>query len=192
LDLSDFINLKELDCHENKLTILNLSNCSQLEKTYCKNNLLTDITLPKNSTNLKILGLPNNNFPIQDLSFLTPYTNLEELYLGNFAYSWDNSSSKEKIDQGIYNKFTGSLDYLSGMRQLKQLYIGNTDLSEVDLAKLPSSLWRIGYSTELRPNCQLTKIVPLLDNYNKYGRCQKCQKPNTGYNDLCQPCQNQK
>jgi len=27
LDLSDFINLKELDCHENKLTTLNLSNC---------------------------------------------------------------------------------------------------------------------------------------------------------------------
>jgi hypothetical protein len=40
------------------------------------------------------------------------------------------------------NKFTGSLDYLSGMKELKNLNINDTDLNEVDVAKLPDSLER--------------------------------------------------
>ncbi|CAJ0749053.1 22852_t:CDS:2 [Entrophospora sp. SA101] len=60
LDLTDFINLKDLDY-----------------------NLLTNLTLPTNPTNLKTLDLKNNNFPLQDLAFLVPTTNLEQLELGN-------------------------------------------------------------------------------------------------------------
>jgi len=47
LDLSDFTNLKRLDC---------------------SNNNLTTITLAPNLTNLKELDLRNNNFPNQDLN----------------------------------------------------------------------------------------------------------------------------
>lgn len=150
LDLSDFVNLKKLNCCDNKFTSLNVSNCSSLTELKCRNNLLTDIVLPTNPTNLKVLILADNNFLEQDLSFLVPYTSLEEFYLEN-------------------NKFTGSLDYLSGMEQLRKLHIGNTDLNEVDLSKLPKSLEKIEHSTYYRPNCKLTEIIPQLERFNKYG-----------------------
>jgi len=38
------------------------------------------------------------------------------------------------------NKFTGSLNYLSGMDKLKELNINDTDINEVNIDKLPSSL----------------------------------------------------
>ncbi|CAG8849281.1 19845_t:CDS:2, partial [Gigaspora margarita] len=55
----------------------------KLEEIGCLYNLLTDINLPDNSTNLKKLVLSNNNFPAQNLSFLTKAINLEILKLGN-------------------------------------------------------------------------------------------------------------
>lgn len=142
LELSDFTNLKKIDFSRNKLTSLIISNCPQLEELICYNNYLTSldisdcscliylncynnllkiIILPKNLTNLKGLNLTNNNFPSQDLSFLTGAINLVRIDLNN-------------------NKFTGSLDYLSGMKELKNLNINDTDLNEVDVAKLPDSL----------------------------------------------------
>ncbi|CAG8590920.1 399_t:CDS:2 [Ambispora leptoticha] len=54
------------------------------------------------------------------------------------------------------------------MKQLKQLSINDTDINEVNLTKLPNSLWRIGCLTELRPTCKLIEIVPLLKNREKY------------------------
>ncbi|CAG8595478.1 16085_t:CDS:2 [Racocetra persica] len=148
LNLSDFSDLKELDYR----------------------NLLTNLTLTNDLTNLKHLDLSSNNFSAeQNLSFLVGATSLEYLYLG------------------IYNRFTGSLDYLNEMEKLRELNISNTDINEVDINKLPKSLESIEYSIELRPSCKLTTIVPQLEKYGKYGRCKKCQQPNTSKN-RCQPC----
>jgi hypothetical protein len=119
------------------------------------------------------LGLSNNNFPKQDLSFLKEATNLEQLTLGN-----DN---REKVQQSIYNKFTDSLDHLSGMEKLKILDISDTDLNEVDINKLPKSLEQINYLIEVRPDCKLTTIASQLEKYGKYGRCLKCWQTNTSY-----------
>ncbi|MCE8163174.1 MAG: protein kinase [Candidatus Moeniiplasma glomeromycotorum] len=180
LDLSDFFELRELYSFDNKLTSLNLSNCLQLEKITCsynrltnldvinclnltllscENNLLNNVTLPINSINLKKLNLRDNNFSVQDLSFLVPYINLEELRLGNDYWY------KREINRSIYNKFTGSLDYLSSMKQLKILDISDTDISEVNIDKLPKSLEKINYEIEERPTCKLNKIVPQLEEY---------------------------
>lgn len=199
LDLSDFANCRELSCWGNKLVSLNISNCLQLEKICCESNLLTNLdvsncshlaqldcrnnllislTLPTNPTNLKKLYLESNNFPIQDLSFLTPYINLEELRLGNWC--------EEKTNQNIYNRFTGSLDYLSNLRQLKELDITDTDINEVDIAKLPPSLEVIKYFTWL--DCKLTEIAPQLEkHFGQHGRCPKCGLANTS-NKWCQSC----
>ncbi|CAJ0762305.1 7589_t:CDS:2, partial [Entrophospora sp. SA101] len=57
LDLSDFINLKRLDCTGNKLTSLNVSNCCHLTKLECGDNFLTNLTLPNNLTSLRHLDL---------------------------------------------------------------------------------------------------------------------------------------
>jgi len=121
LDLSDFVNLRKLNCWGNELTRL---------------------ILPVNPTNL------------------------EELYLG-------------------YNKFTGSLDFLSNMKNLKVLEITDNDFDEVNLDKLPRSLEEVNYNI-LRKDCKLTKIIPEL-NKVKYGFCQKCHQPNTS-RKWCQPC----
>ncbi|KLL04845.1 MAG: hypothetical protein MRERV_1c097 [Mycoplasmataceae bacterium RV_VA103A] len=185
LDLSEFINLEELTCIGTRLVSLNLNNCSQLEKVNvsnnqlvnldvsncfylteidCRDNSLTDITLPTDPINLKKLDLSENDF-CQDLCFLGSYTNLEELYLWN-------------------NKFTGSLEHLSGMKKLRELDISNTDINEVNIDKLPRSLESIKYSTDY--NCKLAEIVPQLDKV-KYAFCQKCQQINTN-NNWCQSC----
>jgi hypothetical protein len=79
LDLSDFNNLKELELSYNRLTTLNLINCSQLEKIFCQNNLLTKLILPENLTSLKELNLNDNNMVEQDLVFLVKAVNLEKL-----------------------------------------------------------------------------------------------------------------
>jgi len=79
---------------------------------------------------------------------------LEKLTLG--------TTDEQKINQGIYNYFIGSLDYLSNMKKLKYLGISNTDLDEVDTDKLPDSLEDIYYFTKERPECRLKQLVPQL------------------------------
>lgn len=192
LDLSNFVNLKELNCADNRhkltspnlnnclqlektncarnrLTSLNVSNCSHLTKLDCSDNLLISIILPNNLTNLKYLNLRNNNFLAQNLSFLIGAINLKELYLGTGTHGvsfWEKeNSNKERINQGIYNKFTGSLDCLREMKQLKILDICNTDINEINTDKLPENLEEIYYSTEEKPDCKLSSIVPQLEIY---------------------------
>jgi hypothetical protein len=106
------------------------------------------------------LGCDNNNLPKQDLSFLKEAINLEELYLGN--------RDEDKINQGIYNHWVGSLDYLSRMKKLIMFSVNNTDFDKVNADNLPRSLKKIAYSIDLRPSCQLTKIISLLESV-KYG-----------------------
>ncbi|CAG8772675.1 2629_t:CDS:2, partial [Racocetra persica] len=63
LDLSDFVNLKELDCSENYLTNLNLNNCLQLKTINCSdNNLQQDLSFVINLKQLKELKIYNTNF----------------------------------------------------------------------------------------------------------------------------------
>jgi len=133
---------------------LDLSACSHLTKLECNWNKLTNLILPTNPTCLKSLNLSNNNFPSQDLSFLSKFINLEILSLEN-------------------SKFTSSLDYLSKMEKLKELDIRHTDFNEVNIDKLPRSLEEIKYS-----GCKLIEIVPQLEKI-KYGWCKKCQQPNS-------------
>jgi len=73
------------------------------------------------------------------------------------------------------------------MKQLKYLDIRNTDINEVNINKLSDSLEVIAYSTELRPNCNLTVIVSQLEKYSEYGLCEKCGQTNAGKN-WCQFC----
>jgi hypothetical protein len=68
LDLSDFVNLEELWCWDNKLTSLNLSNCPDLVTLDCNKNKLANLILPKDISNLKKLNLRDNDFK-QDLFF---------------------------------------------------------------------------------------------------------------------------
>ncbi|CAG8684002.1 2409_t:CDS:10, partial [Gigaspora margarita] len=200
LEIINCPNLKKICCSKNQLTKLDLNN---LQKLICYNNQLTNLDFLKNLTSrrLEALSLANNNFSVQDLSFLTSYTNLEVLDLGN--------CEQEKINQDIYNKLNGSLDFLNEMKKLKKLYIDNTDFNKVNPGKLPNSLEEIHHSAKERPvttrdyyfadylkneknlkKAEFTKeqtkdkkeFEDLRNRYNEHGLCQKCQNPNTGSN----------
>ncbi|KLL04558.1 MAG: hypothetical protein MRERV_18c015 [Mycoplasmataceae bacterium RV_VA103A] len=140
LNLSEFISLNWLICGLNKLTSLNLSNCSQLEGIRCSSQL-TSLILPNDLNALKELSLSSNNLN-QDLSFLTKAINLKRLDLRN-------------------NPLTGSLDFLSDLKKLEKLDISNTNIDEVNIDKLPSSLKEIKYHNW--SNCKLKEIIPQLD-----------------------------
>jgi Leucine-rich repeat (LRR) protein len=114
--------LKELDCSDNKLTDLNLSNCLQLEKLYCSNNSLTNLNSLLSSLKhekIKELDLSNNNFK-GNLNNFSKFTNLTILDISN-------------------NNFTNSLEPLQNLTKLKELNITNTNIKS-GLEYLPSSL----------------------------------------------------
>ncbi|CAG8745167.1 14630_t:CDS:2 [Gigaspora margarita] len=83
---------------------LDLSDFKNLKGLYCSDNHLTQIIYPANSENITGLSISNNNLLPQDLSVFSQFRNLESLRIGNY--------NEEKINQNIYNRFTGSLDYL--------------------------------------------------------------------------------
>jgi len=66
------------------------------------------------------LDLSNNNFPPTTLEFLRPFVNLEEILLG--------TDDEERINQGIYNRFYGSLEPLKNVSRLSELDISATDI----------------------------------------------------------------
>ncbi|RIA82819.1 AIG1 family-domain-containing protein [Glomus cerebriforme] len=111
-----------------------------------------------------------NNYCNQLDKETVPCVNLETLNLvdNNFTGSLESLKGLIKLTSlNIKNTLlAGSLDYLSGMEQLRELYISNTDINEVNIYKLPRSLENIEYSTNERPDCKLTEIVPLLEIEN--------------------------
>jgi len=163
-DLSDFMNLSELDCSGNNLTSLKLNNCSQLKAISCHGNQLTNLdlsncaglvkldsvdneltnlALPKDASNLKTLYLSNNNFH-QDLSFLKEVVNLEKLFLAN-------------------NKFIDSLEPLKEMGRLRTLSISNTDINS-GLEYLSNSVEYFSCLANLRKDAKCQVIYNLLAN----------------------------
>jgi hypothetical protein len=121
LDLSDFVNLTWLYCQNNQLTLIKLVNCQQLKELWGANNLLTDLVLPTPAEQLTHLDLSQNNFPAQNLTRFSHLVNCEILRISN-------------------NPWTGSLTPFSSLTKLKELRIARTELTELDLASLPSSL----------------------------------------------------
>jgi Leucine-rich repeat (LRR) protein len=139
LDLSDFINLEELSC---------------------SNNYLTQIIYPANPEKITKLDIENNNINSSDLTTFSKFRNLKGLNIGN--------TNEIKIQQGIYNRFRGSLEPLKELDKLEKLFIDNTDLDS-GFKYLPDSLGGGGifegirYDTELRPNCKLVSAKEELE-----------------------------
>ncbi|CAI2175667.1 14110_t:CDS:2 [Funneliformis geosporum] len=171
LDLSEFINLEDLDCSYNQLGTINLSNCLKLRVLDCSFNKLTDLELTNlseleiincnenylnkfnysslNPEKLVILNLSDNNLPEKDLSVFGRLSKLKGLYIGG--------NNKNHFAQNIYNKFFGSLRPLRNLAQLKDLLIDNTDING-GIEYLPEKLRHISYSTERRSESKVKEI----------------------------------
>ena len=120
LDLRDFVNLKELDCSNNDLTSLDVSNCLNLIQVKANDNQLSEVSFPANNENLEILDLTDNNLPERDLSHFGKFVKLKELRVGN--------TNKRKMQKGIYNRLCISLDSLEELAQLEVLNVDNTNI----------------------------------------------------------------
>src|SRR4051812_29118841 len=89
LDLSDFVNLEELECGINKLTFCRVSNCPKLREIYCFDNQLTSLEI-NNLDNIEELNCRDNS--LTDLNSLLVGLNskkLKELYLFGNNFSSD-------------------------------------------------------------------------------------------------------
>ena len=179
LNLNEFTDLEELDCAWNNLTSLELGNCQQLRELWCGSNQLKTLDLngltqleklecgdnflnsfdysQLNPTQLTYLNISNNNLPEQDLSVFSPLINLKTL--------WIDNHDKEKIQQGIYNRWVGSLKPLRNLLKLKKLDISNTDIDS-GLEYLGNSLEEIICTTKERPESAVQKIAEELIPYN--------------------------
>jgi len=155
LVLTNWANLEEISLQDSEITSLTIINCPKLKQINARNSHLTKLEgLP-----VSLIGLNlNSNQLSGDLEMFSHLVNLESLSIGN----WD----EDKIKQGIYNQFVGSLQPLQNCPKLLYLDISNTDLN-AGVEYLPSSFIGICCYAELRPNCQLTKIVDKLEQFKK-------------------------
>jgi len=112
----ELINLPKLSYfHANncQLNYIIINNCLSIVEFNAANNLLTNTNFLANLNPEKLthLSIHSNNFAQQDLSFLSKFTNLEKLFIDNHGL--------EKLNQNIYNRFTGSLKPLQILLELK-------------------------------------------------------------------------
>ena len=161
--IEDFINLTTLNWNSVKITSLDLSALTSLEKIVVKsayvtsnqlylNPTLTSIILPDTDT-LKELDLTNNALSSIDVS---KFSNLEVLFFGLTAtISQDNRSSMPKTLDLTSNKklkrlqaWTGNFESIdiSGITSIEQLILQNNYLTSLDVSELTdlSQLWVTG------------------------------------------------
>ncbi|MCE8163178.1 MAG: hypothetical protein I3273_02935 [Candidatus Moeniiplasma glomeromycotorum] len=124
LEIKDLPRIATIDCTFNQLTGISITNCSQFSSLSVSNNLLTSLDFLSNLDPAKMvfLNVANNNFPKQKLSIFDRFVNLRDLSVGNW--------NEEQIQQGIYNRFYGSLEPLRNLTKLEQLNISNSDINE--------------------------------------------------------------
>lgn len=72
LELSDFDELRIINCEDTAISKLNLNNCNKLQELYCSNSQIENLTLPNNITssdsNLFVLECENNHIDINIFS----------------------------------------------------------------------------------------------------------------------------
>jgi Leucine-rich repeat (LRR) protein len=111
--------------NDNELSSTELNHCNninELREIYLSNNLFTTFNYHKlNPTILTRLNLDDNNLESTDLTVFSHLINLEKLSIGNY--------DQERIEQGIYNRFHGSLKPLQKSTELTFLSICNTDIN---------------------------------------------------------------
>jgi Leucine-rich repeat (LRR) protein len=167
LKIEGFSNLETIECFGNKLTSLEIRNCPKLTKICCHQNKLVKLEIkdcpmitylnvscnlfknlefidgldPEKLTFLSVhtndLRQVNNNDKSGNLSLevFRNFINLEELYIDNY--------DKEKFDKGTYNHFSGSLEPLKDLKDLRLLNISGTDINS-GLEYLSESIKKIG------------------------------------------------
>ena len=126
-----FAELTYLECANNQLTSLDVSNCSKLETLHCGNNLLTNIDV---SNNLALTGFGCGNNQLTSLD-VSKCTKLEGLVCSsNLLTSIDVSKNTALTVFNCNNNQLTSIDVKANKR-LEKLLCGANQLSEVDVTE---------------------------------------------------------
>ncbi|WNE41204.1 MAG: hypothetical protein mread185_000661 [Mycoplasmataceae bacterium] len=158
-------NIKKLDISKKNLKgTLKLEDFINLEELDCSNNLLSDLDLDDlDSKKITELDLRDNDLDRRNLDFLSKFTNLKKLWLGN---------SESKQERETYNRFYGSLKPLEKLTNLKILDIRETDIDR-GIEYLSESLDYFFYHNENHhrfiANKGCGKIAKELSSYHTEG-----------------------
>ncbi|RHZ35215.1 hypothetical protein [endosymbiont GvMRE of Glomus versiforme] len=158
LDLSDFTNLEEVTIIHQLINYLVLTNCERLKVVDATNNLLKKVTWPERAPQLYSIHLGNNNFDTANLAEFSDFTELSTLFLG--------TNDSLRINQGIYNRWNGSLWYLKGLKKLNDLDLNATDV-ENGLEWLPISENNMAYFTfgnKGRTNAKVDRLKETMED----------------------------
>lgn len=193
MKLTGFVNLEELDCRDNQLTELDLTECERLIEIHCGSNHLTNLVLPEinqlrklycgegmtigegnqltnldlsNCSSLSHLDCYNNQ--LTTLALPKDSSNLKSLNLSNNNFNQDLSFLEKAVNLEKLvlknNKFYGSLEPLKDLNKLKRLYIENTDLDS-GLEHLQDSVQEFKCSNE-KKDAKCQAIIEQLAPYN--------------------------
>lgn len=133
LDLSQNTELKSLNCGNNQLTALNVKESARLENLSCERNKLTELDLSGNPALVK-LECGENRLAKLDLS---QNTNLVSLYcIENFIEEIDLSRNTELTDVYLQYNRLKKLD-VSGCLKLTELYCSTGNIEELNVSRCP-------------------------------------------------------
>jgi len=166
--ISDFTNLKKINCSSNQINNLNVSSLSLLQELYCSNNCMGTLSV-NGLSNLKILDA--NSICVSNFN-LTGLTSLEYLsctYNGLSALDVSQSTGLKILNCGYNNLVSLTI---SGFPDLEQLICeSNPSMSSFNISSLPSlafldvTLTNIG-NLNLTSFTSLTSVVCTLANLN--------------------------
>uniref|UniRef100_U9UZT7 Uncharacterized protein n=1 Tax=Rhizophagus irregularis (strain DAOM 181602 / DAOM 197198 / MUCL 43194) TaxID=747089 RepID=U9UZT7_RHIID len=140
----------------NKNNYRDLSNCLNIRSVTANYNQLNDLKLSAaNNETLEYINLLDNSFS-QNLNCFGRLVNLNVLLIGN--------TDEIRIEQGIYNRFYGSLKALKNLIKLENLSINDTDIDS-GLEYLPDSIKIFQCSADKRPEAKVIRIFEQLKTY---------------------------
>ena len=153
LDVSNNRELTELYCAKNELKTLNISGCEKLKTVLCNENHLEKLDV-SGAGNLNVLNCSSNSIYTIDLSKNTELHTLE-IYL-NPLYSLDVSHNTKLYALYCYSDQLGSLD-VSKNTDLEILFCGENLLDSIDVSN----------NTKLKKlSCHTTDISSLDVSHN--------------------------
>lgn len=132
ISFADFINLKSLNCDNNNLTALDISNLP-LSSLQCSNNALTSLDISKNGI-LEVLYCNNNNLTALDCSNSVALGTI--VCHSNALTALDLSRNTDLNVLSCYGNQLTELD-LSNITVLETLYCYNNNLETLNLGFKP-------------------------------------------------------
>jgi Leucine-rich repeat (LRR) protein len=146
LDISDCSQLRELNCSNNHLTNLDISNNQQIEQINFTNNQLTNLDLTELTKIEKIFGSDNQLTNLEFLKDLNPIE-IRTLRLDNNDFPAQDLSCFSHLT-GLNrlfisnNPFYGSLKPLRHLTELREISITDTNVDS-GLEYLPESFFQV-------------------------------------------------